>query len=70
MQYEDVFSLYCNECKSRIVMHAFSEGVCERCGRPIHNVNTPCDKLCLKCAKIKQRCAHCGKKLRCSHEAP
>ena len=36
----------CKRCEHRIVMPAFSEGICSRCGARIVSSNTPCDRLC------------------------
>lgn len=50
----------CKRCEHRIVMPAFSEGICSRCGARIVSSNTPCDRLCEPCAIKLGRCARCG----------
>ena len=50
----------CKRCENRIVMPAFSKGACASCGKEIVSENSPCDKLCIKCAIKLNRCAHCG----------
>lgn len=50
----------CKRCQGRIVMSAFSEGTCTKCGAKIVSPNTPPPKLCIKCAIKLRRCSHCG----------
>ena len=46
----------CKRCEKRIVMPAFSKGTCASCGKEIVSGNTPCDKMCVKCAIKLKRC--------------
>lgn len=50
----------CRKCKNRIVLHAFSDGFCQVCGRHITCADTPADVLCGYCATMSNRCVHCG----------
>lgn len=54
----------CRACRHRIVMPAFSEGVCAICGTHILSANTPVDAICAECANREHRCAHCGRPLK------
>jgi len=47
----------CRKCKNRIVLHAFSDGFCQVCGRHITCADTPADGYC---ATMSNRCVHCG----------
>ena len=44
----------CRKCKNRIVLHAFSDGFCQVCGRHITCADTPADVLCGYCATVSQ----------------
>lgn len=55
--------IYCDKCSRRIVLDAFSEGLCGVCGHHIISSSMPCDILCFACAKKYNRCSHCGKEL-------
>lgn len=56
--------LTCCACRQRVVMPAFSKGVCAICGVGIISANTPADAICQDCAKREHRCAHCGQFLK------
>jgi hypothetical protein len=55
------------ECKfcfyvhnSRIGGAACTSGICGLCDEKVHSGNTCLDKLCLRCAKERGLCKHCG----------
>jgi hypothetical protein len=53
--------MVCESCKKgKIVMHAFSEGECEKCGDRVVTSHTPCDKLCKSCSDTLSLCKECG----------
>lgn len=52
---------YCNNCKNKVVMRAFSWGECEVCGDEISTSHTPSDVVCSKCAEENNLCESCGK---------
>lgn len=52
--------LYCGRCQHRIVMPAFSTGVCAGCGKELVCPNTPPDRLCRSCAEHMGLCQACG----------
>ena len=54
----------CNKCKNMIILHAFSSGNCEKCGKEITTPHIPCDKLCKECANKFDRCKQCGNKIK------
>lgn len=53
----------CAKCFNRIVLPAFSESHCLKCGKFIICSNTPADSLCPECAIKLNRCIHCGVEL-------
>lgn len=54
----------CYKCTKRIVLHAFSKGICVNCGEELVSTCTPANKLCSKCATIhNELCECCGKKI-------
>lgn len=55
--------IYCNKCKGKVVMHAFSEGTCEVCKENISCGHTPCDLVCQNCAEDFSLCESCGNKI-------
>ena len=55
--------LICKNCENRIVMHAFSEGMCEICDIKIISTHTPSDKVCNNCSLEFGVCYVCGKKI-------
>ena len=55
--------MLCKKCEHRVVLPAFSNGVCQICGKPIICCNTPADVICTDCAEKENRCEHCGEKL-------
>lgn len=55
--------ILCHACRHRLVMHAFSKGVCAICGAPIVSANTPVDAICAECAQREHLCSHCGRPL-------
>lgn len=56
--------LLCPKCRRRIVLPAFSTGICKRCGISLVCANTPPDVLCSECAKKNNLCMHCGAALK------
>lgn len=56
--------LLCTKCRGRIVLPAFSKGICKCCGASLVFANTPPDVLCPECAKKENRCMHCGATLK------
>ena len=56
--------IYCKECKRKVVMHAFSDGICEVCKEIIQCTHTPSDKVCYDCAWNFNLCESCGKSLK------
>lgn len=50
----------CNLCRNRVVMNGFSVGNCQICGDAIICAETPCVKLCWKCAMKNNKCIVCG----------
>lgn len=50
----------CNKCVNRIVLHAFSDGVCEICDKVITYHSTPCTKICASCSEKHCKCEFCG----------
>ncbi len=54
----------CDKCKNQVVLHAFSNGNCERCNKEIVTSHTPCNKLCEKCSLLYNRCQSCGENLK------
>lgn len=59
-EYQNSDDYLCDKCRHRVVLPAFSHGVCENCGRPFVCPNSPADKLCLDCAIHLGRCVCCG----------
>lgn len=53
----------CSLCRNRVVMNGFSAGVCQICGDAIICAETPCVKLCWKCARKNNKCIVCGSDL-------
>ena len=51
------------KCKKRIVLCAFSEGTCEKCGVNIVCSTTPESKICEKCSEEHDICEFCGEEL-------
>lgn len=60
----DIHYNYCDKCTGKIVMHAFSNGECTKCGKEISTYHTPCDLVCSKCSNEKDLCMSCGDKLK------
>lgn len=50
----------CSVCWGRVVMNGFSVGGCQICGDAIICAETPCVKLCWKCARKNNKCIVCG----------
>lgn len=44
-------------------MHAFCQGICERCNVEIFTGHTPGDKLCENCSDQYNACKECGAEL-------
>lgn len=53
----------CNKHKNRIVLHAFSNGKCEKCKKDITTSHIPCDKVCENCSNKYNLCKVCGNKI-------
>ena len=53
----------CGKHKNMIVMHAFSKGECELCGKEIQTSHIPCDKVCKECSEEHKVCQVCGDKI-------
>ena len=43
-----------------MVLHAFSDGPCEVCGKDITTPHIPCDKVCESCSEEHKLCTICG----------
>lgn len=56
--------IYCKKCQRKVVMDAFSEGICEVCGDDITCAHSPSDKVCYNCASDFDLCKSCGKTLK------
>lgn len=54
---------YCEDCKNKVVMHAFSFGNCELCDAEISTSHIPCNLICEKCAEENNLCGSCGNKI-------
>ena len=53
--------MICKDCeKGKIVLHAFSMGVCEKCECEVTTSHIPCDKLCEECSETHNCCRECG----------
>ena len=52
----------CGKHKNRIVLHAFSDGECQKCGCDIVTSHIPCDKVCETCSDKYGFCTICGEK--------
>jgi len=50
----------CGKHKDNIVLHGFSEGECDVCGRHIDTAHTPCDQVCERCSDDLAICQVCG----------
>ena len=53
----------CGKHNDMIVLHAFSQGECEKCNCKIDTAHTPCDKVCEKCSEEFNLFKVCGEKL-------
>jgi len=53
----------CDKHKNRIVLHAFSKGKCEKCGKNITTSHTPCNKVCEACSDKYNLCEACGEEV-------
>ena len=53
----------CNKHKNMIVLHAFSNGKCEKCSKEITTSHIPCDKVCEACSDKYKLCKVCGDKM-------
>lgn len=52
----------CYNCNHKIVLHAFSKGICKICGKELVSPHIPADKLCESCSTLhKNICQSCGK---------
>lgn len=52
--------MICHRHKDMIVLHAFSEGKCEKCGEKVTTPHIPCNKVCQKCSDEYNLCEVCG----------
>lgn len=53
--------MICKECiKPKIVLHAFSEGKCNKCECKVVTSHIPCDVVCSECSEEHQLCRECG----------
>ncbi len=53
--------MICKQCeKGKIVLHAFSNGNCEKCEVEIITSHIPCDKVCKECSEKYNLCKECG----------
>lgn len=57
-------SIYCQSCQRKVVMDAFTEGICEVCDEHHICSHTPCDKVCYNCANDFNLCESCGQTLK------
>ena len=55
--------MICKKCKRSVVMHAFSSGDCQLCGKAVVTSHTPCHKVCVECSNEKEVCQKCGRKI-------
>lgn len=55
--------MLCKECKSTIALSAFSEGICNICGRKVIAPHIPCYNYCKICSIEKAICQQCGKNI-------
>ena len=53
----------CNKCKGMIVMHAFCNTECIKCGDKIKTPHMPGHKVCKTCSEKYNLCEQCGKEL-------
>lgn len=53
----------CNNCRNRVVMHAFSFSNCEGCNMEISTPHIPGYKFCDDCAEKGNKCKQCGHEL-------
>jgi len=60
---------YCEDCKNKAVMHAFSSGWCEICSVEVTTGHIPVDKICLNCATREDKCESCGKEMKTEKES-
>lgn len=56
--------IYCKKCQGKIVMQAFSEGICEVCDEHHICSHTPPNRVCNNCAEDFNLCESCGKNLK------
>lgn len=52
--------MICENCKRKIVLHAFSFGKCDKCDCDVTTSHIPCDKLCVNCSDEFKLCKGCG----------
>lgn len=57
--------MVCEKCKEgKMVLHAFSNGDCEKCACNIVTSHIPCDRLCDKCSEQYNSCKECGSEIK------
>lgn len=59
---------YCEKCKHRIVLPAFTQTVCKSCSKTIISANTPGALFCEECAENLGVCEQCGQPIVFNHE--
>lgn len=53
--------MICENCKKgKVVLHAFSNGKCQKCDCDVQTAHIPCDKLCDGCSDKHNCCKECG----------
>jgi len=55
--------IQCEKHIGRTVMHAFSYGKCNQCGKEVTTPHIPCDVICEDCSEKKGLCVVCGCKI-------
>jgi hypothetical protein len=53
----------CDKHENMVVLHAFSDGECENCGKEITTSHIPCDKICETCSEKYKLCVICGEEI-------
>jgi len=52
--------MVCKNCTGMLVLWAFSNGKCEKCGVDVVTSHIPCDKVCDSCSEQYEICKQCG----------
>ena len=53
----------CEKHQQMIVLHAFSEGECKKCGSKVTTAHIPCDIVCDECSNKYSLCKVCGEEI-------